>query len=318
MKRILAYLGVICVWSTTPLGIQWSSQGLGFFFSVSARMCLAAVLVLPLAMLLDKRLPVHRSALLSYLSGSVGVFLAMSTTYWANQFVPSGLVSVLFGITPLFTGFLAYGLLGEPFNGRKVMGVVVSVVGLGIIFYDSLHSQTIHLSALGMLLLAVFLFSLSAVLVKKVNAKITPLQQTAGTLLVSALCYVLVWCVLSPQMPSSISMKSALSLTYLVVICSVFGFLLYYYVLSTSSAGAVSLINLVTPVTALLLGIYLNNEHISQRVLLGALCIGLGLFVYQFGTIYRLIKHRARPMSDTGYIDPYQGWAIKQSNTRKF
>lgn len=310
MKRIFAYFGVVCVWSTTPLGIQWSSEGVGFFVSVSARMCLAAMLVLPLAMLLDKRLPMSRSSVLSYASGSIGIFLAMMSTYWANQFVPSGLVSVLFGLTPLFTGFLAFGLLGEPFNSRKIMGVLVSVIGLAVIFYDSLYSDTIRLEALGMLLLAVLLFSLSTVLVKRVNAKVTPLQQTAGTLLVSALCYLVTWSLISPDVPSSISTRAALSLTYLVVICSVFGFLLFYYVLSTSSAGAVSLINLVTPVTALLLGVYLNGEYISVRVVIGALCIGLGLFVYQFGTIYRLIKNRARPMADTGYIDPYQGWAI--------
>lgn len=317
MKRIFAYLGVIAVWSTTPLGIQWSLEGVGFFVSVSARMCLAAMLVLPLAILLDKRLPITRDSVLSYCSGSIGIFCAMMVTYWANQFVPSGLVSVLFGLTPLFTGFLAFGLLGEPFNSRKIMGVFMSVIGLAVIFYDSLYSETIRFEALGMLLVAVFLFSLSTVLVKRVNAKVTPLQQTAGTLLVASLCYLVTWCVIQPQVPTIIGIRAALSLTYLVVVCSVFGFLLFYYVLSTSSAGAVSLTNLVTPVTALLLGVYLNGEHISMRVVMGAGCIGLGLFVYQFGTIYRLIKNRARPMADTGYIDPYQGWAITKKKKSK-
>jgi drug/metabolite transporter (DMT)-like permease len=33
-----AYLAVIAIWSTTPLGIQWSAQGAGFSFAVMSRM----------------------------------------------------------------------------------------------------------------------------------------------------------------------------------------------------------------------------------------------------------------------------------------
>src|SRR5512139_3832922 len=37
-----AFLGVILIWSTTPLAIKWSAEGGGFLFGVSARMLLGA------------------------------------------------------------------------------------------------------------------------------------------------------------------------------------------------------------------------------------------------------------------------------------
>lgn len=39
-KRNLAsaYLGVILIWSTTPLGIVWSAQGVHYTFPLFARM----------------------------------------------------------------------------------------------------------------------------------------------------------------------------------------------------------------------------------------------------------------------------------------
>ena len=42
-----AYLGVIIIWSTTPLAIKWSGDDVGFQFGVAARMLvgLAALLV---------------------------------------------------------------------------------------------------------------------------------------------------------------------------------------------------------------------------------------------------------------------------------
>ncbi len=42
-----AYLGIILIWSTTPLAIQWSTQGAGFAFAVFARMLVGAAKMLP-------------------------------------------------------------------------------------------------------------------------------------------------------------------------------------------------------------------------------------------------------------------------------
>ena len=47
-----AYLGVILIWSTTPLAILWSSQEVGFVFGVSSRMLIGAVLALIIAALM--------------------------------------------------------------------------------------------------------------------------------------------------------------------------------------------------------------------------------------------------------------------------
>lgn len=51
-----------------------------------------------------------------------------------------------------------------------------------------------------------------------------------------------------------------------------------------------SLITLVTPVLALLLGSLLNGEEVPLRVWLGTACIGAGLSIYQwesFAAIFR-------------------------------
>jgi hypothetical protein len=41
-----AYLGVILIWSTTPLAIQWSAQGTSFSFAVMSRMLIGWVVCL--------------------------------------------------------------------------------------------------------------------------------------------------------------------------------------------------------------------------------------------------------------------------------
>ena len=90
-----AYLGVILIWSTTPLTIQWSGAGGGWLFGVASRMVLGALAGLLLAVLLRHPLPVHRAARRVYLAAGLGIYGGMGAAYWAAQYLPSGWISVI-------------------------------------------------------------------------------------------------------------------------------------------------------------------------------------------------------------------------------
>ena len=90
MRVIFAYVGVILIWSTTPLAISWSSLGVGASFAVASRMvlgCLVAFCVLKLA---NISFALHKKALLAYLVSGLGIYLAMGATYWGALYLPSG------------------------------------------------------------------------------------------------------------------------------------------------------------------------------------------------------------------------------------
>jgi len=70
---------------------------------------------------------------------------------------------------------------------------------------------------------------------------------------------------------------------YLGLIASTFGFALYYYILIRMDVGKVSLITLISPVCALVLGNVLNDEPIGMNIIIGASCICSGLLFYLFG-----------------------------------
>lgn len=293
MKTALAYIGVLLIWGTTPLAIQWSSEGMSFLLSVSVRMAIAALLSLCVVLLIDKRLPYSLSALRSYAAGSLGVFGAMLCVYWAAQFVSSGLVSILFGIAPVFTGVQAYYLLGEDFGSRKLFGLILSLIGMLIVFADSLNSDVFNTYAVFLLLCSAMLFSLCNVLVKKVAAPVSPLQQTSGTLIMSAAAYIMLSIIAQVELPNHISTKAGISLIYLAAVCSVLGFFLFFYVLNKTSAGAVALITLISPLIAMSLGSLFNQEVFGFALLAGAACIALGLMTYQWPSIARLFRKRA-------------------------
>src|SRR5690606_2335661 len=101
-----AYLAVLVVWSTTPLAVVWSSETVHPVMAAGLRMALAAVLGWLLVRAFRLELPWHKAALRSYSYSVLAVFGAMFCTYLAVAYIPSGLISVLYGLSPMVSGLL--------------------------------------------------------------------------------------------------------------------------------------------------------------------------------------------------------------------
>lgn len=288
----LAYLAVILIWSTTPLAIQWSALGAGFAFSLMARMLIGVALALALLAVWRIGLPLHRRARQSYLAGGLGTFGAMLCTYWGAQYIHSGLVSVMFGLSPLVTGVMAALWLDEPaLRPSRLAGMGLGILGLALIFvtnHEVAGPQAVWGTAA--LLLAVVIYSASLVGVKRIADDSPPLATTAGTLLVAVPFFVLAWWLAEGRIPPTLEPRAGAAIMYLGVFGSVLGFALYYYVIKHMEAGKVALITLVTPVLALLLGHLLNGEEVEPRVWLGAAAISLGLTLHQWPTLAALLR----------------------------
>lgn len=296
MPLALAYTIVILIWSTTPLAIRWSSIGGGFTFAVMARMLIGLALSLALIAVWRIGLPLHARARRSYLAGGLGTFGAMLCTYWGAQYIHSGLISVLFGLTPLMTGVLATLWLGEKaLQPGKIAGLLLGIAGLALIFATGDQTGSGKaLPGLVALLLAVLIYSASLVWVKRIGDDSPPLATTAGTLLVAMPLFAFAWLLADGAPPAAVPAQAWLAIAYLGVFGSVLGFALYYYLIKHMEAGKVALITLITPVLALLMGNMLNNEVIEARVWLGAALISLGLAIHQWRTIAALLPARIR------------------------
>ena len=133
-----AYIGVILIWSTTPLAIQWSGEGGGYLFGITSRMILGVMVGLMVAGLFSIRLPWHAVARRTYLAAGLGVFFAMTSVYWASQYIPSGWISVLFGLAPIVTGLMATPLLAERgLDSARLAGMLLGLAGLLIMLIGS-------------------------------------------------------------------------------------------------------------------------------------------------------------------------------------
>jgi len=281
MKVYLAYGLVVIIWSTTPLAIQWSNDSVSFVTAATFRMALATSLAVILLAALRRQLFREPAAWQVYLAASFGIFPNMPLVYWSAQFIPSGLIAVLFALSPFVTGALSAVILGQnPFNRRRVSALLVALLGLLVIFWHQLQVDRQSAYGVGGILLSCLLFSLSSVSLKRLDRGTGPLEQTAGALLFALPGLLLCWWLLDGHWPPEFSSKSLAGMLYLATFGSLLGFTLFYYILGKLSPSAVSLITLMTPVLALLIGALFAGESVSARLGLGALMVLVALLTY--------------------------------------
>lgn len=283
MRIPLAYISVILLWATTPLAIKWSGEGPGFLFGVTGRMTIGLVCILLILGLSKQRLLWHRKAIQTYLAVAVQIYGSMLAVYWAAQFIPSGWISVIFGLLPLMTALLAAIWLGErSLTPSKLLAYVMGISGLWVMFGSAL--QLGHDAVLGIIgvLVSTFLQAVSSVWVKRIDGKIPALSQVTGGLSLSLPVYLITWATFDGHWPIEISPISLASIIYLGAIATTFGFVLYYYLLIHQSATRVSLVTLVSPIMALLLGHAVNHEPLTMKVATGTLLILGALLVHEF------------------------------------
>lgn len=262
---------------------------MGYEFGVASRMFIGLVLLLGLMLLRKMPLPWDRDSRLVYLTGGLSMFLAMASVYWAAQYIPSGWISVIFGISPIMTGLLAIMILREDsFSEGRLVGMIIGLVGLCVIFLEGMEfHEAAWLGVLGVIF-STIAQPAGAVVLKKLKPALPAISITSGSLIIATPLFALNWWLFGPDFPAAVDDRTILSIGYLAIAGTGIGFPLYFYVLKHLSAGHVSLITLVTPVTALLLGAWLNGEIITSQVWAGTLLIMLGLFVHEHRKLSRI------------------------------
>jgi len=292
-----AYLGVILIWSTTPLGIQWSAQGATFSFAVMGRMLIGLAICGVLLRATRTAFPFNPAARQLYLISGLSIFVAMLLTYWGALHIPSGLISVIFGLSPLVTGvFAAVWLSERTLTPLRLTGLALALGGLWVIFGQPWPGDSRATFGTAATVAGMTVQALGLVWIKRLNVRMSSLAITTGSLAVATPLFVLAWVVAdAAQLPPDITPRAGMAIVYLGVFGSVVGFTLYYYVIKHLDAGRVALITLVTPVSALLLGQALNAEFIPASGWAGIALIGAGLLLYEWQALRQLGSQAGKP-----------------------
>lgn len=280
----LTYALVIIIWATTPLAIKLGGESFTPLSGLSLRIALAFLVGSALCTIVGYAgLNIRRHWTL-YTAASISLFPNMVLVYTAATYIPSGLIAVLFGLTPFYSALLSRPLLGEgDLQPRKLLAIAIAVVGLGLIFVDRSSLGAGSTTGIVLMLISNLLFSGSALWVKRISRtlSVAPAEQALGAMVFSLPGLFISWFVVAGFEPVQVSPVSLMSLLYLALCGSLLGFVAYYYILNHFTVETVSLIPLITPVLAMVLGMLVADEQITAAMIVGACLIIVALTIHQ-------------------------------------
>jgi drug/metabolite transporter (DMT)-like permease len=219
-------------------------------------------------------------------TGFVAFTLNYGLIFWGEQWITSGLAAILQATIPAFGLVIAhYYLPTERITPAKAAGVVLGVAGVAVIFYDQVTlGGAAALWGSVALILSSICVAYSNVLIKARCRHLDPTIMAAGQMAFGMAPLLLAGAAFEGS-PFALrwTRQAIYSLGYLALIGSVLAFVLYYWLVRKIDVTKAMLISLVTPVIALLIGVFTLDESVNWRVAAGSAAIlaGISLIVVQ-------------------------------------
>jgi drug/metabolite transporter (DMT)-like permease len=271
------------IWSSTWVAIKIGLEDCPPLLGAGVRFALAGLLLLGFAAAQGRSLRTDR--LLAAVLALFPFALTYGLIYWAEQYVPSGLTAVLFGVLPLYIALLGAALLPDaPLRVPIVVGVLIAIGGLALAFLESVELGTAEKAALGAVAVAV---SPIGAAVGNIGQKLRAAELDAvvlnGWAMLGGGLLLLAASVLGEDWGEFVwSAESVGSIAYLVLFGSAVTFVTLTVLLRHITAMAMGFLAMILPFGALIFGAVLYDEAITARAVAGAALVATGLLIAQW------------------------------------
>ena len=133
------YLLTVLIWGTTWIALKWQLGVVAIPVSIVYRFGLAALVLFAL-LLLSRRLQVmnRRGHLICLAQGLCLFCVNFMCFLTASQWIPSGLVAVVFSTATLWNALNARVFFGQKIARNVLMGGALGLFGLGLLFWPEL------------------------------------------------------------------------------------------------------------------------------------------------------------------------------------
>ena len=247
---------------------------------LAARFSLAGVLILGAVALRGEGWPLSlRDTLVFALIGIANNALYLGLGYTGLKSVSAGLGGLIVSANPVFTAVFAALLLNEQLTWRKIAGLLLGVIGVGLIVWhrlsvgtDSVHGILFTFASLASIVVGTILFKLLA---PKGSLWVGNGVQnlTAGIVLIP---FAFALADIGDVVPN---LQLLGSFAFLTLGGSVLAYVLWFHLLRVCGATAASAYHFLMPPLGMLFAFIVLGEHVEGRDLLGIIPVALGIYL---------------------------------------
>ncbi len=286
------------VWGGTWVVIKIGLEDSPPFLSATLRF-VVAVVVLGAIVFIGKK-PHPRGRLMWWWTVMPGVFMyaiPYASVYWAAQYIPAALNSILFATFPFFVAIFAHFYLpNERLNPIKWLGLFGGFLGVVIIFNDGLSIPGARvIPAMILALVSPAAASVASVWAKKYLGKVNSSTATFYQMSVGVLLLLPLGLGLENPADFQATTKAVGAVIFLGIFGSALSFVIYLHLLKTVEATRLSLIAFVTPIVTLIIGWIVLGEQLGLITLFGGAVVLSGIYCVLFWSP----RYEARKSSPT-------------------
>lgn len=265
-----AFAAVYLIWGSTYLAIRFAIETLPPFAMASFRFLVAGAF---LYVVMRRR--VARPTRAQWRSAAIiGVLLlgcGNGGVVWAQQWVPSGLAALLVASVPIWMVLIDW-LFGGGLRPNRYLflGLGMGMVGVGLLVSSEQIGAGSRESLLGGLVLlgGAFAWASGSIYSRGAELPSSPFLTTAMQMLTGGAALGLMSLLTGEAADwsaGSVSVKSILALSYLILVGALVGYSAYIWLLRVSTPARVSTYAYVNPVVAVLLGWLFAGEQLDGR-----------------------------------------------------
>lgn len=271
-RVVVAYAAMVLLWGST-----WAAIKIGvaevppFLFAFERAIAVAAILTVTV-LVLRQSFPRTRAALLaSGISGLINIGTSWALIFWAEQFVPSGLVAVFGAMAPVWTAILAHFFVrGDRLSRLKIVALVLGLGGTALLVGAPDPGEGPNaLMATVLLAIMPISWAVAAILIARFLSRESPIAVVGiGTWVGAA--FLVPFALTQVGQPQHWNPSSIIAFAYLVIGGSCIGLVLNAWLFRKLRPTTVTLSQVLIPAQALLIGAFALGEAFSLRMLAGA------------------------------------------------
>lgn len=226
----------------------------------------------------------------------MGVFnnaIPFALLFWAQTEITAGLGAILNAMTPIFTLIVAHVLTrDEKITRDKLIGIGIGFCGVAVLVGPSLLLDPGRAALAKLACIAASVsYGFASVFGRRFAREgVSPLSATFGQIVTSTLVIFPIALFFHPVATlAAAPVEVYLALLGLGIVSTAFAYVLFYKILARAGATNVSLVTLLVPVSATILGALVLDETLTPMQGLGMALISIGLLVMD-GRIIKAIR----------------------------
>jgi drug/metabolite transporter (DMT)-like permease len=276
-KSLFYFLLVGFLWGIPYLLMKVAVEEIPPSAIVAGRTLIGAAILIPVALYRKT----FKGAVLGFkfvafyaLLEMIGPWILIST---AQKKIDSGLAGLLISTVPIFAAIIT-SLRGDHsvWQFKRMFGIVVGFIGLIAVVGIESFSGNSDPASIAMMILAAMGYSYAIIMV---TTNLPLVDGIAINGLAMAITSIF-WAPLAiAQWPSQVSLKPALSLIALGVLCTALAFLIFFKLLAEIGPARGSLVTYLNTSVAVVLGVIVLDEPITVGLIIGLPLVLIGSYL---------------------------------------